>query len=318
MELKTRLDIPWQNKQIQLRYSISDLCLFRVAFTGKAYRCPFDPFSTDCLSAEDLPGHLPGNGDFVALNDVRIREIYPRLRPFADGFLYCLNQGPNYFIDIKGTYEDYLKSLASKTRSTLKRKIRKFAELSGGDIDFRVYRSPEEVREYHRNARAVAAQTYQEKLFQGALPEGDAFASKMEKLAASGQMRGFLLFLQGRPVAYLYVPFSEGVGEYSYLGYAPEFAEHSPGTVLLHQAIESLFRDKSIRFFNFGFGANQTKLMYSTGQFLRADIYYFRNTFRNRAALYGHSAADAFSAFCGRTLDRIGLRRLVKRWMRSG
>jgi CelD/BcsL family acetyltransferase involved in cellulose biosynthesis len=207
--------------------------------------------------------------------------------------------------------------LSSKTRSTLKRKVRKFAELSKDHIDFRVYSSSSRMRQYHKLARSIACRTYQEKLFQGALPETEEFCSEMQRLASEDRVRGFLLFLEERPVAYLYIPLVKGVGEYAFLGYDPDLAEHSPGTVLLYLAIQHLFGERKLKYFNFGYGANQTKEVFSSDHFLRADVYLFRKSFRNWIALYGHTWMNGLSEFSGRVLDRLGLRRVVKRWLRS-
>src|SRR5262245_31881912 len=139
-------------KQIRFRYSISYLCLFRVAFRGQAHNCAFNPLGRDPVSVDDLPKYMSAKADFVALNDLKIEQTLPRIRSHPDGLLYALNQVPNYYIDLGGTFENYLGSLSSKTRSTLKRKARKFAELGGGRLDVRVYQCPEEMGEYHRLA----------------------------------------------------------------------------------------------------------------------------------------------------------------------
>ena len=53
------------------------------------------------------------------------------------------------------------------------------------------------------HARAVSAKSYQERVLGAGLPEADA---EMRALARSGQARGWLLFLDGRPVSYLWGP----------------------------------------------------------------------------------------------------------------
>ena len=307
----------WQGKRIQLRYSISDICLFRVSFNGRVYRIPFCPLPSQSVDIKELPAHLSEQDEFAALTDVHIDQPHPRIQAFSGGILYCLNQENNYFIDMQCCFEDYLHALTPKTRSTLKRKVRKFSDSSRGSVDFRIYRFADQMGDYHQLAREIASRTYQEKLFQGGLPASEEFQGDLVRLASTDHVRGFLLFLQQRPIAYLYTPLSDGVAEYAYLGYDPDFAEHSPGTVLLYLAIENLFREQRLRYFNFGYGDNQTKRMFSTGQFRRADMYFFRNSLKIRTSLYTHTWIDEFSEFCGRTLDRVGLRRVVKRWLRS-
>ena len=318
MSLEKPIDLLWHFKRIWLRYSIGDVCLFRAGFSAAAHRCRFDAAAVGDVAVKDLAARLCGEVEVVAFQDLRIERPLPRIRAAGEGLVYCLNQVANYFAGLDGSFEDYLGSLSAKTRSTLRRTVRKFSELSGGKLDFRVYRRVEEMRRYHTLARAVAAKTYQEKLFQGALPETEEFCAEMERLAVEDRVRGYLLSVKERPAAYLYVPIRGDVADYAYLGYDPEFAEHSPGTVLLWAAMESLFGEARFKYFNFSHGVNQTKETFCTGQFLRADVYLFRNSLKNRIAVYGHAWMDDFSRFCGRALDRVGLRRMVKRFLRSG
>jgi CelD/BcsL family acetyltransferase involved in cellulose biosynthesis len=264
-----------------------------------------------------LASRLTPGADFAGLTDVRIDSRLPRIRSTRAGLVYCLNQSENYFIDLRGSFDRYLQALSASTRSTLRRKVRRFADSSNGEIDYRIYATPRDMREYHKLARAIARKTYQEKLFQGALPDTTDFVNDIESLASENRVRGFILFLQGEPVAYLHVPISDRVAEYAFLGYDPVAREHSPGTVLLYLAVETLFGFNDVDYFNFGYGENQTKISYSTGCFLRADIYLFRNSLINTAALYGHTWMDGFSGLCGRTLDAVHLRATVRRWLRS-
>jgi CelD/BcsL family acetyltransferase involved in cellulose biosynthesis len=218
---------------------------------------------------------------------------------------------------MRGTFQEYLATLSSKTRSTLKRKVKKFGEASGGLLDCRVYATAEEISEFHRLARAVAAETYQEKLFDGAIPSGDKFRNQMLKLASEGRIRGFLLFLREEPVSYLYLPAEGGVLEYSYLGYRPTVSDLSPGTVLLYLALEQLFSEHCFEKFDFSYGLSQTKEVFCTDKSLRADIHYFRTSIKNMLGVIAHAATDSFSAGSGRIMDRLGLRRRIRKLLRS-
>jgi hypothetical protein len=70
---------------------------------------------------------------------------------------YAAYRDKRYFIDLSsGSFDTYLARFSSKTRSTLRRKMRRFADFSGGAIDFRCYASPEEMIEFRRHAIAVS------------------------------------------------------------------------------------------------------------------------------------------------------------------
>lgn len=278
------------------------------------------PFNPEAAPLTEPPGVPPGalrDTAFYLFHNVPLAAPLPRLASVPGAIRYVLDQAPSYYTSLDGTFDDYLASFSSKTRSTLQRKVRKFAELSGGVIDLRVYRTPQEMGAYHALARKVAARTYQERLFDGAIPESPHFLSQIQALAAEDRVRGFLLFLNGHPIAYLHLPVhTDGTVEYEYLGYDPAHANTSPGTVLLFLALQYLFAEPGLRYFDFTYGYGQTKEVFSRGQYLRADIYYFAKTPYHYAAIYGHSALDSFSVWSGRLLERWGLKRAIKRLLR--
>jgi len=64
--------------------------------------------------------------------------------------------------DLSGSFDQYMVAFSGKTRSGLRRKLRKFAQISGGTIDWRQYRTPQELPIFFDLARTVSAKTYQE------------------------------------------------------------------------------------------------------------------------------------------------------------
>jgi CelD/BcsL family acetyltransferase involved in cellulose biosynthesis len=312
-QLLLDLNVDWTNKKLQLRFCLSDFSLFTMSFGGLAQRC------ADGVSR--IPhierGSFPPGVDVISINDCPIAGPMPRLQ-FGDAFIrYTINQCFQYSIDMRGTFQEYLATLSSKTRSTLKRKVKKFAEAGEGVLDCRLYTTAEEMPEFHHLARTVAVETYQEKLFEGAIPAGEAFCSRMVELAAQDRVRAYVMFLGGEPVSYLYLPVEEDILEYSYLGYKPSVSEHSPGTVLLYLALEKLFSEQRFRKFDFSYGLSQTKEVFCTDKNLRADIHYFRKAPKNMAGVLGHAAIDSVSVACGRMAERMGLRKRIRKLLRS-
>jgi CelD/BcsL family acetyltransferase involved in cellulose biosynthesis len=171
--------------------------------------------------------------------------------------------------------------------------------------------------EYHKLARNIALKTYQEKLFEGGIPQDKKFRAQMQDLAHRDEVRGYILFAGETPVSYLYLPIADKILTYEYLGYDPAYSGSSPGTVLLYLALDSLFQEGSYRYFDFGYGENQTKQVFSTANFLRADIYFFPRTVANYLTIYGHAGFDSFSAGFGKIFERLHLKQRIKMAMRS-
>jgi CelD/BcsL family acetyltransferase involved in cellulose biosynthesis len=243
---------------------------------------------------------------------VLLPHLLPPLHSDKRGICYIRNQTSNYYVDLRGTFDDYLKAFSSKTRSTLLRKVRNIS----GMMECRCFRTPDEAVDFHKLAREVAAKTYQERLFDGAIPASADFVAKMLALARRDCFRGYTLSSNGKPVSYLYLPIENEVLIYGYLGYDSECANLSVGTVLLYMAIEQLFAERRFRYFDFTHGENQTKKLFGRASFLRADFYFFRWGVRNALAVYGHFLMDWLSGALGRTLDVLGLRQRMRKLLR--
>ncbi|HRQ56535.1 MAG TPA: GNAT family N-acetyltransferase [Azoarcus taiwanensis] len=219
------------------------------------------------------------------------------------------------YIDMSGDFEGYATQFSSKTRSTIRRKIKKFAEHTGG-LDFREFRRPEEMPQFHREARAVSALTYQERLLDAGLPDSPSFVERLHRRAAHDQIRGYLLYDRGRPVSYLYCPIKDGSVKYAFLGYDPEYGKLSPGTVLQWLALEQLFAEKCYRFFDFTEGEGDHKLLFSTHQANCVNLLLLKPTAQIRISLQAHRSLNAFSSSAASFLDRMGLKKGLKKLIR--
>jgi len=111
--------------------------------------------------------------------------------------------------------------------------------------------------------------------------------------AQDGNMRCFLLFLQGEPVAYLSLPIRGRTLVYAHLGYDPDCAALSPGTVLQMEALRMLFAEERFRFFDFTEGEGAHKALFGTHSVACCSFLLLRATLANRLLL---GARDGFDA----------------------
>lgn len=240
-----------------------------------------------------------------------------RLRDAMPGFVVGAYEAyERSYIDMAGTYDGYLARFSGKTRSTLRRKQRKFAKEDGGTLDMRAYRSPEELDTFLGLAHPLSQRTYQARLLDAGLPEGDNAIAHMRALAAQDRVRAFLLFLAGEPVAYLYLPVVGDTLIYAYLGYDPERARLSPGTVLQMAALESLFAEERFRYFDFTEGQGAHKALFGTDSVACASFLMLRPALSNRALLVGLSAFDGAVSAAKKVAAKIGLEAAARRFLR--
>lgn len=222
-----------------------------------------------------------------------------------------------YFVDFSIGHDAYLAALSSNTRSGIKRKVKKVASESGGTLDVRRFRTPDEMTAFHDVARRISLRTYQEKLLGAGLPEDDAFLRRMYTAAAADQVRAWLLYIAGEPAAYLYCPIHSGTVIYQYLGHDPAFNDLSPGGVLQMEAMRDLYAEGGLTRFDFTEGEGQHKRQFSTGGVACVDMLLLRASLANRATMLALGTFDRGTALAKRGVQRFGLGELAKRVRRA-
>jgi len=241
-------------------------------------------FSLDMAQAAEAP-KFPPIGEAAGFVVTSIPEMLIDALSAGGLAVHIRQRYTRYFADFSEGFDAYMAHFSGKSRATLKRKLKRYAELSGSRVDVRCYRTADEMPAFVEAASLVSRKSYQHRLLDAGLPEGDASRVEMAKLAAADQVRAFLLFRAGEPVAYLYMPVAGDTLIYAYLGYDPEEAELSPGTVLQIEAIRMLAEEGRYGRLDFTEGEGQHKRLFSTGGIACADVLLLRPTLGNRVLI---------------------------------
>lgn len=307
---------PHPSALVPFRFQVGERTLLTVRRHLVTYKYSLGDILNDAGPA--IPA-LPSDAEGVIVRSLPAARI-GGLRDLAEGALvYVRQEYPRYYMRLDTSYEAYLAQFSAKTRSTLKRKVRKFETLSDdGRLDIREYRTVPELEQFHGLAREVSRKTYQERLLDSGLPDTASHLAEMRRLAAEGNVRAWLLFLNGQPVSYLYTPIRDGSVVYDYLGYDPAFASHSPGTVLQLEALERLMAEGCHRLFDFTEGEGAHKKLFATGSVDCADVVVLRATLANAGLIRAHRTFHALVEAAGRQTERLGLKAKLKRWLRHG
>lgn len=296
------------------KYRVSYRTLFSWPRQLQVYSGTLDP-----IAEIALPPMLAESQGFL-LRAIPV-QVEPRLAAGQDSGLlrYVLQEFPRYYIDMAGMdFDGYKAQFSGKTRSTIQRKVKKFVEHCGGSLRWQTYRSPEEIRAFWSLARAISSKTYQERLLQAGLPDDAQYQRQAEAWAANDGLRAYLLFDGDRPVSYLFCPIRDGVIDYAFLGYDPEYQRHSVGTVLQWLALESLFAERRYRFFDFTEGESDHKRLFATGHLDCAHIAMLRPTWANRFLVRSHQGFNRAVEALGRWLERKQLKSRIQRLLRGG
>lgn len=298
-----------------LKFTLGDYCFWQFGFDATVIDPPLGRILEGAGSEATPAGRTAA--DIQVVRALRTNIRLPRLR-FADSYLhYVPSQEQRYYIEFGGSFKEYLSKFSKKSRGNWQRKVRKFTEESGGTIDWRKYHSPDELSEFHKLAADLSRKTYQEKIF------GEGFATaagpleRYAALAARGSIRGYMLFFQGRPVAYIFCHCADDMIRYSIVGYDQSCGELRPGDVLLYLLIEALHAEGSFRYLDFGEGAAWYKEFYSTNSVSCARVYRFPIRVKYVVAVGLHAAMNVATDMVGALLDWLSLRQRLRRILRG-
>lgn len=273
---------------------------------------------------QDIPVAVTAGSDGSLYRSLPVGKPPERVQHLDGRIVYVTETYQRYFADLRLGPEAYAKTFSSKSRSTLRRKVRKWGEACGGEVNWREYRTVDELGTFYSLARSVSERTYQENLLDAGLPADEVFQHQMIAKAERGEACGYILF-DGSDcaVAYLYCPVHKGVVSYRYLGYLADhpLSGFSPGAILLWLALEKLQADPEFLWFDFTEGSDQDgtgqKARFSTGSVQCADVWVLRRRLAITMLIASHRFVDDFSEDAGRMLDRLGVKQRVKRWLRT-
>jgi hypothetical protein len=304
----------WTRSSEELRFFVGGRDLGALQIPALTLNVPFTHLSTNLEDAAPPWETLPPGIEAAVVAAQPVEHEPPRLalRPGIIRYVgACTNR---YSVNLGGTFADYMKKFSAKSRHNLNRTVRKFAEFSGGQIQWRDFRSGGEMKEFRRLANQISEKSWGAEVgghgFAGRVPE-----AKLQELTARGLARGYVLFHEERPVAYVFCREQYENLLYEHIAYDLDYAKWSPGSVLLYLILERLFAEQEYRYLDLGEGTLWYKSFFATDSVRCVRMIYFRRTLRNLAIASTHDAFSVISVAAGKLLARIGLKQRIRQAM---
>ncbi len=309
--------ILFNKEKIILKYLVGEFKIFSFSFSFFVYNKHFSEVSQE-LEHIDISKYIKTDIDGVLFQSYPIKEKYPELSFTRQYLCYRPKQYKRFFIDPDRSFEDYLSKFSSKSRNTLKRKVRKYDNFCKQVDNWKEYRTVTEMEEFYSKARVVSRKTYQERLLNTGLPIDQSFKDAMFTFAREDSVRGYLLFHGTNPVAYLYCPvILKRIFLYNYLGYDLDYQKWSVGTVLQYKVLKHLFTTEHDFIFDFTEGEGPHKSFFANRSALCADIYYFKWSFRNVLLIFLHISMAKLSNAAVKMLEIMGIKSMIKKIIRN-
>ncbi len=275
-------------------------------------------FSLEDILAEDRDLDPPASGpDGLRVLSAPQSAVEAITSRFPDHVIGGRQDYQRHYIDMAGSYDDYLARFSGKTRSTLRRKQRKLIKQLSDGYAISEHRTPAEIETFLDAALPLSAKTYQARLLDAGLPSTDEARAEMLEAAERDAMRCFLLHGETGPIAYLSLPVIGETLVYAHLGYDPDWSRLSPGTVLQMEALDRLFAEQLYRYFDFTEGEGSHKAMFGTDSVACSSFVLLEPTLANRALLSARSGFDDVVALSKGLAERSGALSKMRGLLRS-
>lgn len=280
----------WQYAPIELEFKFAGVTLFRTplkAFTNKKHFTALADMRP--LSSATFPGDP--RAECFLIPSCPLEEGIPTFGTVSGYLRYSAFDYFHYYIEMYGTFRNYLQKFRHKARYKLLRTVRLYNQFCASQQPWKEYCSGAEVDEFCRLAWEVSQKSCQERLLNSGFPRDAGFVGQMKQLAARGAMSGFVLFHGQKPVAYIYCTFSnESVVNYAAVGYDPAYRRWSPGRVLLYYAIKRFFDRGLPLIFDFTRGGEPggPTEFFSNNKILCTELFYFKWNVKNILVVSTH------------------------------
>jgi CelD/BcsL family acetyltransferase involved in cellulose biosynthesis len=304
----------WVELPERFSFTFAGVFLGAVSFRCLILQRPLGepPYPLEPSLFEQLPDDVRG----LHICSQPISAKQPRVSRLGRGIRYVPLQGRRFFIDLNGSFEAYLGKFRERSRHYMKRNVRRFARSCGGSVLWREFRDATDMAEFHSLASEVSRKTYQHRLLRSGIDTSSSFREEMVRGAVAGHVRGYILFRQQTPIAYMFCQARGSDLVFEKTGFDPSLAAHSPGFVLLWFALQRLFADREFRRFDFGEGEYPHKEHMATDSVDVAEIYCFPWNFRNVALVVMHSAVVTAAHLLTSTLNILGIGQRLKKMIR--
>lgn len=313
----TKAELSWSRRRLPVRLMVGELTMAKVNVEVMRLESHFGNLGNEPDSLAGLLDSMPRDIEALYMRSHPIRQDLPPITRLP-GLIKYVPVTYNHFVtDTTGSFDCYLKHFKKSSLQELQRKIRRLKDACGGRLDLRQYRSPGSMAEFYKHARAVSSTTYQERLLKCGFPEGPKVVPALEELAEQGQVRGYVLFIQGKPASYSYAKLHDDMLLGQFIGFDEEFRKWGPGSILQYCIIEMMFQEGGYRMFDHGMGEGFHKEFFSNRSIRCADIFYFRPSIKAHLLVRTHLCLSRLSSAAGRSLDKLGLKALIKRTLRK-
>lgn len=296
--------------------AVRAFCILHDGLLGSA-----DPVTVDAVLDELLSGLERGEADLILFRQLQVDSALHRAAMARTTFAtrqHGVRSDLRWEIELPQTLEEYLASVSPATRKGVRRTSSRLAQEFGERLSIRTFRGPADLDDFFEDVESVAARTYQRRLGVGYL--GDAQQrTRLSMLAERGWFRAYILYLDGRPVAFELGELYRGRFRSLAGAYDSAYGHLRVGAHLLIETVGDLAAEAGVSVFDFGLGDAEYKGKLAHVSLEEADLLLYARRPRPIFINFVRTALLQISYAAKAGLRRLCLlQRLKHRWRRRG
>jgi len=223
-----------------------------------------------------IDGQLRGEGLYAAyFNHVMDPVFFDVTRVRVSGLRRTLfpQQVPHWRMRVSESLDAFYAQRSAKHRKHLRAYVRKLEKRYPGSVEMVTYTDEDQVDRAVKDTAAISRKTYQSALGVG-FEDTPAKRTLLTMAARKGWLRGHILYVEGRPVAYRFALCYRGTYFADGTGYDPEWRHFRVGTVLFLKVLEHMCAE-GVRYYDFGFGDAEYKQHYADESWEDSSLFVF-------------------------------------------
>lgn len=276
-----------------------------------------DPAVTSALFSTALQHVVEAGAGFLLLEDLdtpgTLAETVEQLTP--KNWLPLRHAGiqPRRRIQLPSTATEYWNRFSTKTRSTFRRKLKKF-----GTTKLERITDVADLPRFLEIAHQISQQTWQSRQLGLRVSNSPEELELLSILAREGLLRSYLWFSNDEPVAFLIGNQNKGCFHYEEVGYATPFAKHSPGQMMLIQVLDDLFAHDHPEWFDFGGGDADYKQLFASHESRSGTLWLWPPSWGNLATVNYVRGCRRVRQTVRQAVVTFGMANRARQWVRYG
>ena len=218
-------------------------------------------------------------------------------------------------IEFPGAFQIYLEQMSSRSRKSVQYSQRRLKR--DFDVTLFVCTEDKHIERFLDHAIQVSKQTYQWNLLGLGLRDRKGFEHTLRKWLRFDSLRCYILYCDDVPTAFMLGYIYNGCYYYIDVGYDPAWSNHSVGSVLQMEVIEELYNlPTPPRLFDFSTGYGEHKARFGNTEQEEMNLLLLSDVFQNRLLRALYLSLDKFSSFIVIVLERVGVKKQLKKLIR--